>query len=187
MTDKIAIVGAGLIGRAWAIVFARAGRHVALYHPDPLVVPAALETIGVNLADLVESGLIADPAETIQRIEPVKNLEAALRGALYVQENGPENLAIKQALFRELDRLANPGAVLGSSSSALRASLALATQTSFITYAVPLTQPRASLAVARRARRRSHVRGNWSTRRQPLCPLTASALGLGRAPGRRRR
>ena len=72
MTDKIAIVGAGLIGRAWAIVFARAGRQVALYDPDPLVVPAALETIGVNLADLVESGLIADPAETIQRIEPVK-------------------------------------------------------------------------------------------------------------------
>ncbi len=53
----------------------------------------------------------------------MKSLEAALHGALYVQENGPENLAIKQALFRELDRLADPGAVLASSSSALRASL----------------------------------------------------------------
>ncbi len=138
-------------------------------------------------AELAESGLIADPAETIQRIEFVKNLEAALLGALYLQESGPENLAIKQALFRELDRLADPSAVLASSSSALRASLALATQTSFITYAVPLTQRRAFLAVARRARRRSHVRGNWSTRRRPLCPPTASALGLGRAHGRRRR
>jgi 3-hydroxyacyl-CoA dehydrogenase len=123
MTDKIAIVGAGLIGRAWAIVFARAGRQVALYDSDPLVLPVALEKIGVNLADLAESGLIADPAETIQRIEPVKSLEAALHGALYIQENGPENLAIKQALFRELDRLAGPAAVLASSSSALRASL----------------------------------------------------------------
>src|SRR5260370_41333302 len=123
MTDKIAIVGAGLIGRAWAIVFARAGREVSLYDPDPLVLPLALETIGVNLADLAESGLIADPAETIQRIALDKSLEAALHGALYVQENGPENLAIKQALFRELDRLADPGAVLASSSSALRASL----------------------------------------------------------------
>jgi L-gulonate 3-dehydrogenase len=123
MTDKIAIVGAGLIGRAWAIVFARAGRQVALYDSDPLALPAALETIGVNLADLAESGLIADPGETIQRIEPVKSLEAVLHGALYVQENGPENLATKQALFRELDRLADPGAVLASSSSALRASL----------------------------------------------------------------
>jgi len=123
MTEKIAIIGAGLIGRAWAIVFARAGRQVALYDSDPLVLPVALETIGANLADLAESGLIADPAETIQRIELVKNLESALRGALYVQENGPENLAVKQALFRELDRLADPGAVLASSSSALRASL----------------------------------------------------------------
>jgi len=93
MTDKIAIVGAGLIGRAWAIVFARAGRQVALYDPDPSVLPAARETIGANLGDLAESGLIADPAGTIQRIELVKDLEAALRGALYVQENGPENLA----------------------------------------------------------------------------------------------
>ncbi len=123
MTDKIAIVGAGLIGRAWAIVFARAGRHVALYDPDPLVLPASRETIGVNLADLAENGLIADPAETIQRIELVKSLEAALHGALYVQENGPENLAIKQVLFRDLDYLADPSAVLASSSSALRASL----------------------------------------------------------------
>jgi L-gulonate 3-dehydrogenase len=123
MTDKIAIVGAGLIGRAWAIVFARAGRRVALYDPDPLALSAALETIGVNLADLAENGLIAGPAETIQRIELVKSLEAALHGALYVQENGPENLATKQDLFRELDRLADPSAVLASSSSALRASL----------------------------------------------------------------
>ena len=31
MSDKIAIVGAGLVGSAWAIVFARAGHRVALY------------------------------------------------------------------------------------------------------------------------------------------------------------
>src|SRR5258707_13246773 len=83
----------------------------------------ALDTIGIDLADLAESGLIADPAETIQRIELANSVEAALHGALYVQENGRENLATNQALFRELDRFADPGAVLASSSSALRASL----------------------------------------------------------------
>src|SRR5258708_11183276 len=83
----------------------------------------ALDTIGINLADLAESGLIADPAETSQRIELANSVEAALHGALYVQENGRENLATNQALFRELDRFADPGAVLASSSSALRASL----------------------------------------------------------------
>src|SRR5258708_28270297 len=98
MTDKIAIVGAGLIGRASAIVFARAGRRVALYDPYQLVLPASLETIGVNLADLAESGLIADPAETIQRIEPVASLEPALHAALYIQANGPENRSILPAL-----------------------------------------------------------------------------------------
>jgi L-gulonate 3-dehydrogenase len=121
--EKIAIVGAGLIGRAWAIVFARAGRCVALYDVEPKVLPAAKETIGANLADLAEHGLIASPPEVLQRIELVDDLGAALAGAGHVQENGPENLEVKRALFAELDHRAEPDAVLASSSSALRASL----------------------------------------------------------------
>ena len=35
MSENIAVIGAGLIGRAWSIVFARAGREVALYDLDP--------------------------------------------------------------------------------------------------------------------------------------------------------
>jgi L-gulonate 3-dehydrogenase len=120
---RIAIVGAGLIGRAWSIVFARAGREVALYDIDPAAAPAALVTIGANLADLAANGLIDDPAAVVRRIEPVESLAEALDGASYVQENGPENLEVKRALFRELDAAASPDAVLASSSSALRTSL----------------------------------------------------------------
>src|SRR3954464_1523048 len=103
MADKIAIIGAGLIGRAWSMVFARAGRAVALYDVDRSVLPAALATIKGNLADLAANGLIDDPETVLTRIVPEESLDAALRGAVYVQENGPEDLAIKRALFRELD------------------------------------------------------------------------------------
>jgi L-gulonate 3-dehydrogenase len=123
MTDRIAIIGAGLIGRAWSMVFARAGRAVALYDVDRSVLPAALATIKGNLADLAANGLIDDPEAALARIVPVESLDEALRGAIYVQENGPEDLAIKRALLRELDAKAAPDAILASSSSALRASL----------------------------------------------------------------
>jgi L-gulonate 3-dehydrogenase len=52
-------------------------------------------------------------------LTPVERLEEALAGAAHVQENAPEVLATKRALFAELDRLAAPGTVLASSSSAL--------------------------------------------------------------------
>lgn len=123
MTVKIAIVGAGLIGRAWAMVFARAGRKVALYDIDPAAPVAALQTIEANLADLAANGLVSDPAAILGQIEPAERLAEALRDAAYVQENGPENLEVKRALFRELDALAAAETVLASSSSALRASL----------------------------------------------------------------
>jgi L-gulonate 3-dehydrogenase len=123
MTEKIAVIGAGLIGRAWSMVFARAKRDVALYDVDATALPAALATIKINLADLAANGLIDDADAVVGRIALVDNLDEALRGATYVQENGPEDLAIKRALFRELDAKAAPDAVLASSSSALRASL----------------------------------------------------------------
>jgi L-gulonate 3-dehydrogenase len=123
MADKIAIIGAGLIGRAWSMVFARAGRAVALYDVDRAALPAALATIKGNLADLAANGLIDDPEAVIARIVPTESLDEALRGAAYVQENGPEDLAVKRALFRELDAKAAPDTILASSSSALRASL----------------------------------------------------------------
>jgi L-gulonate 3-dehydrogenase len=123
MTDRIAIIGAGLIGRAWSMVFARAGRAVSLYDVDRAALPAALTTIKGNLADLAANGLIDDPEAVIARIVPTESLDEALRGATYVQENGPEDLAVKRALFRELDARAAADAILASSSSALRASL----------------------------------------------------------------
>jgi L-gulonate 3-dehydrogenase len=120
---KIAVIGAGLIGRSWSIVFARAGFEVSLWDPDAQAVPAGLHYIAERLPELREAGLLAEaPATVLPRIRPAASLADAMDGAEHVQENGPERVADKQALFAELDRAAPPSAVLASSSSGIPAS-----------------------------------------------------------------
>jgi L-gulonate 3-dehydrogenase len=121
MVEKIAVVGSGLIGRAWSISFARAGYEVALYDAQQEAAEAALAYVESVLADLSGNGLLAGytPSEVRSRIAPARSLAAALEGAVHVQENTPERIDTKIAVFRELDALAGPQTVLASSTSAL--------------------------------------------------------------------
>ena len=122
---KVAIIGSGLIGRSWAIVFARGGYTVSLWDPQAAAVPAALDFIAKRLPELAAAGLLQgrEPAEVLAVIKGPETLEAALAGADYVQENGPERLDEKRALFARMDAIAGPGTILGSSTSTIRASL----------------------------------------------------------------
>src|SRR4249919_2602582 len=97
---QVAVIGAGLIGRAWSIVFARAGFEIALWDPYPQQVEAALAFIGERLPELQEARLLKEaPALVAGRVHPAATLPDAVRDAEYVQENGPEQVAAKQALF----------------------------------------------------------------------------------------
>jgi len=116
-----AIIGAGLIGRAWAIVFARAGWNVTLYDSAAGVRDRAKTEIAASLAEMAEQGLMADPA-TESRIRVSQSIAEAVPGAALVQECGPETVEAKLAIFAELDRLADPQAILASSTSAIIAS-----------------------------------------------------------------
>lgn len=121
--QQVAIVGAGSIGVAWAIVFAQAGRPVALYDPDRVRLDSSRSEIRARLEDLVTYGLLATPAdEVLNRIRLLSDLQATLGNAVHVQECVPESLELKRSVFADLDRLAAPDAVLASSSSFLPAS-----------------------------------------------------------------
>ena len=122
MQDRtIAIVGTGLIGRSWAIAFARAGCAVRLFDHLPNAAAAGLAEIGKTLQDPVAANLPrgADPAAVLGRIRCAESLAEAVAGAVYVQENAPEHLDVKQRVFAELDAAADKATVLASSSSAL--------------------------------------------------------------------
>lgn len=121
--DKIAVIGGGLIGRAWSIVFARAGFVVALFDQSQEAASNALSFIGARLPELRAAGLLADPPETVlARISLAPTLEAALEGAIYVQENGPERLEAKAALFARMDAIAPKATILASSTSGIPVS-----------------------------------------------------------------
>jgi 3-hydroxyacyl-CoA dehydrogenase len=119
---RVAIIGSGLIGRSWSMVFARAGWDVALWDPAAGVAEAALGHVAAGLLDLAAHGLVDDPTGAAARVRAATELADAVEGAAYVQECAPEVLEAKRAVFAELDAVAAPDTILASSSSAIVAS-----------------------------------------------------------------
>jgi len=118
MSEKIAVIGAGLIGRAWAIVFARAGYRVDLWDAVPQALQGCRQLLQDNLADLASHGLIDETPQTVlARIHTADSLAAALQDAILVQENVKETVDVKRAIFAEMDSLAAPQTILTSSTS----------------------------------------------------------------------
>lgn len=118
---KVAIVGSGFIGRAWAISFARAGHDVRMWDQAPAAASGARDYIAGVLGDLATNDLLRGQAvdAVLGRITIVAELAEALADAVHVQENTPENLEVKRDVFSRIDALAGPQAVLASSTSAL--------------------------------------------------------------------
>jgi L-gulonate 3-dehydrogenase len=120
--QNVAVVGAGLIGRAWAAIFARAGWNVRLTDPHQSTLKAAPGLIRDELHALARHGLADDPDGAAARLSTAASLKLAVEGVEFVQENGPEIVEQKIAIFAELDKLAPPDALLVSSTSAITAS-----------------------------------------------------------------
>src|SRR5512146_1572314 len=88
MNDKIGIIGAGLIGRSWAIVFARAGFSVAIHDAVPEALLSCRALLRENLDDLARYGLLDESVETVlARITWTASLADAVASAVLVQEN----------------------------------------------------------------------------------------------------
>jgi 3-hydroxyacyl-CoA dehydrogenase len=122
MDQTVAVIGAGLIGRAWAMVFARAGWRVRLTDNDVDQLARARAFIAASLDEQRRYELVTDPGTALARIEDAASVESAVEDADWVQENLPENVGLKRETFARLDRIAPPGAVLASSTSAIPAS-----------------------------------------------------------------
>lgn len=121
--ERIAIIGSGLIGRAWAMVFARAGHPVALYDSADGAVDKALGLIERGLQELNSAGLIEQaPGEIMQHIASAPSLKDAVGDADYVQENTSEKLEVKREVYRMLDEAAPAHCILASSTSTIRTS-----------------------------------------------------------------
>lgn len=118
---KVAVIGSGFVGRAWAISFARAGCEIALWDQDREAPGKAQAYIERLLPDLEANDLLngATASEVAARIRVAPTLEEALASAAHVQENTPEDVEVKRQVFARLDTAAPPDAVLASSTSAI--------------------------------------------------------------------
>ena len=99
MTLKVALVGTGVIGRSWGIVFARAGHEVAFYDGAEGVVDHALGEVDKSLADMEAAGMIASAGELRGRMGKAASLADALDGVAYVQESVKEDVASNTPSF----------------------------------------------------------------------------------------
>ena len=118
----VAVIGAGLVGAGWAIVFARAGLDVRLYDANRNATDSALSLIADQLKELSSFGLVDHPDEVARHVTPAYRLEDAVDGAAYAQESVLELVDVKRRLMQDLEQAASPDLVIGSSSSGIPAS-----------------------------------------------------------------
>ncbi len=116
----IGIVGAGQMGRGISQVCATAGYHVVLVDVAELSLRDALNKIRVGLERAVERGSLTNHqvGEVLALIRPMVQLDR-LGDVELVIEAIPEDLALKQELFAELNRVCRPQTILASNTSSI--------------------------------------------------------------------
>jgi len=116
-----AVLGAGTMGHGIAQVAAMTGIGVWLRDVDQGYVDRAVERIRGNLDKGVAKGKVTDAAraEALGRIRTTTDVQEAVSTADVVIEAAPEDLEIKQAIFREVDRAAPAHALLATNTSSL--------------------------------------------------------------------
>ncbi|MDD9993977.1 MAG: 3-hydroxyacyl-CoA dehydrogenase NAD-binding domain-containing protein [Rhodospirillales bacterium] len=115
--NTVALLGTGTIGASWATYFLARGFSVTAWDPAPDTAERLRAFIDAAWPAMERLGLAngADPG----RVRVVADPEDAVKGAVFVQENAPEDMALKRALYRRIDGALAPDAVLASSTSGL--------------------------------------------------------------------
>ncbi len=118
--DRMAVIGAGQMGSGIAQVAAQAGLEVVVADAAPDLARRAVEKLGQTLAKLVEKGKLpaAEREKVLGRIRPAASLDECA-GADLAIEAVVENMGVKQEIFRKLDALLRPEAILASNTSSI--------------------------------------------------------------------
>lgn len=117
---RLGIVGSGIMGSGVAEVAAKAGLEVVLRSRQQATADAMVGSLERSLSKQVEKGRLDDVAakDTLARVSATADLDALAECDL-VLESVVEDLAVKKALFAELDRIVKDGAILATNTSTL--------------------------------------------------------------------
>jgi 3-hydroxybutyryl-CoA dehydrogenase len=118
---KVAVIGSGTMGNGIAHVFGQYGYKVSLVDISDEVLQKAIATIQKNLSRQVEKEIITEDVKTqaIKNIVAVRDLNTGVKDADLIVEAATENKELKLKIFKDLDRLAKPGAILASNTSSI--------------------------------------------------------------------
>jgi 3-hydroxyacyl-CoA dehydrogenase len=121
MIKNISVLGAGTMGHGIAETFAMNGYPVSLYEPYEPIRVSCKNTIKGELEFLAENGLITKNAvaESLDRITVYDDMAAAVKDADYVIEAMREDIALKQQIFEDLEKMTKPECVCASNTSSL--------------------------------------------------------------------
>jgi 3-hydroxybutyryl-CoA dehydrogenase len=115
--ERVFVAGAGLMGHGIAQVHAAIGLPVTLYEPDLARAEAGRDKIAANLERAVAKGRLTreERDATLARLEPTADLGRVATADLVI-EAVFEDLAVKSALWRELDASSPPAAIFDSNT-----------------------------------------------------------------------
>ena len=118
--DRMAVIGAGQMGSGIAQVAAQAGVEVVVADASPDLAKRGVEKLGQSLAKLVEKGKLpaADREKVLGRIRPAASLDDCA-GADLAIEAILENESAKKEIFKKLDAMLRPEAILASNTSSI--------------------------------------------------------------------
>jgi 3-hydroxyacyl-CoA dehydrogenase len=111
---RVAVIGCGTVGASWAALFLGHGLDVAAYDPSPGAEERLQSFVDHALDQLAELG-IREKGE----LRFSGDLTDVLGAADFVQENVPEDEALKRRMLADIDALAAEGVIVASSTSAL--------------------------------------------------------------------
>jgi 3-hydroxybutyryl-CoA dehydrogenase len=119
--ERIAVIGGGTMGNGIAHVCAQAGLRVTLVDMSQGLLDRALETIVKNLDRQVKKEVISlsDKEAAVSRISTTTSVEEGGAGAHLVVEAVPEEVGLKEKIFRALDGVAPEGTILASNTSSI--------------------------------------------------------------------
>jgi carnitine 3-dehydrogenase len=115
--NTMALLGSGVIGSGWAARALAKGLDVVAWDPGPGAEQILRQRVENAWPALERAGLA--PGASLQRLRFVDSVEACVDGADLIQENAPENLALKMDLHARASAAAPPDALIASSTSGL--------------------------------------------------------------------
>lgn len=116
---KIALVGLGTVGLGWAAIYLANGFRVFAWDPAQEVEPRSIQFLNTTWPALRSLGLTELQSPPVDLLRIVGDVDEAVKDAVFIHENGPENVQTKRSIMAMIEASAALDTIIASSSGGL--------------------------------------------------------------------